>query len=150
MAAELHGGALHAFGSKPSEMLAHRNRAGEGDLTHLVLGDEMLGNLRWYAEYQIEHASVQAGIGKATHHFDASARRLVRRLEDERTASGKRAANFARGSERREIPRRERGDNSDRFLHHDLAHAFAAAGHDAAVSAASFLGVPFDDVGRGD
>ena len=46
MAAELHGGALHALGGELREMLADRDRAGERDFPHRVLGEQMLGHLR--------------------------------------------------------------------------------------------------------
>ena len=90
-----------------------------------------------------------AGVGEAAHHLDAGARRLLRRLEDERAAGRERAADLARRRQHREIPRREGGDDADRLLHHELARALDAARHDAAVAAAALLGVPVDDVGRG-
>src|SRR6185437_13911952 len=61
-----------------------------------------------------------------------------------------RAADLAGRGEHPEVPRRERRDDADRLLHHELADALAAARHDAAVAAAAFLGVPVDDVGRAD
>ena len=129
-------------------MLADWNRAGERNLSHVVLGDEVFGDRRGNAEDEIEHASRQAGVGEAANHFDASAGRLLGGFEDQRAAGGERAADLARGRQRREIPRRKRGDDADRLLHNDLPY-LAAARHDAAVSAAAFFGVPFDDVGRG-
>ena len=131
-------------------MLADRDRAGEGNLAHRVLGEQMLGHFRRHAEHEIEHARGQARIGEAAHHLDAGARRLFRGLEDERAAGRQRAADLAGGRQHREIPRREGGDDADRLLHHELAHALAAARHDAAVAAAALLGVPVDDVGGDD
>ena len=90
-----------------------------------------------------------AGIGEALHQFDAAARRFFRGLDDDRAAGGKRAGDLAHRRQRREIPRRESGDDADRLLQHDLAHALAAARHDAAIGAAAFLGIPVDDVGGG-
>ena len=125
MAAELHGGALHPLGGERGEMLADRDRAGERNLAHVVLGDEVLGDRRRHAEHEIEHARGQPGIGEAAHHLDAGAGRLLRRLENERAAGGERAADLARRRQRREIPRREGGDDADRLLHHDLANLAA-------------------------
>src|SRR5258708_6500140 len=61
-----------------------------------------------------------------------------------------RAANLARRSEHREIPRRECRHDADRLLHDELPRSLGAPRHDAAVGAAAFLGIPLDDVGRGD
>ena len=132
------------------QMLADRDRAGEGNFAHRVLGEQMLGDFRRHAEHQIEHARRQAGVGEAAHHLDAGARRLLRRLEDERAAGRERAADLAGRRQHREIPRREGGDDADRLLHHELADALAAARHDAAIGAAALLGVPVDDVGGDD
>jgi ParB family chromosome partitioning protein len=149
MTAEFHGGALHALGRQLGEMLAHRDRAGERNLAHIVLGDQVLGNRRRHAEHQVEHAGRKPRIGEAAHHLDAGTGRLFRCLENERAAGGERAANLARRRQRREIPRREGGDDADRFLHHDLANALEGARHDTAIGAAALFGVPFDDIGRG-
>ena len=146
MAAQLQGGAFHVLGGQRGQMLADRDRAGERDFAHLVPGDEMLGDGRWNAKHQVEYAGRQAGVGEAAHHLDASARRLLGSLEDKRTAGGERAADLARRRQRGEIPRRERGNDADRLLHHDLPY-LAAAGHDATIGAASFLGIPLDDIG---
>ena len=129
------------------EMLADRDRAGERDLADRVLGHQVLGHFRRHAEHQVEHARGQAGVGEALHHLDAGARRLFRRLQDQRAAGRERAADLAGGRQHREIPRRERRDHADRLLHHELARALGAARHDAAVGAAALLGVPVDDVG---
>ena len=72
VAAQFHGGALHALGGQAGEMLADRNRAGEGNLAHDVGGDEVLRDLRRHAEHEVEHARRQAGIGEALHQFDSS------------------------------------------------------------------------------
>ena len=150
MATQFHGRALHALGGERSKMLADRDRPGEGNLSYRILGEKMLGNLRRYAEHEIEHARRQRRVDKAAYHFDASARRLLRRLEDQRAARRERAADLARGREHGEIPRRERRYDADRLVHHQLARALRAAGHDAPVAAAPLLGVPVDDVGGGE
>ena len=107
----------------------------------------MLGDLRRHAEHQVEHARRNAGVGKAAHHLHAGARRLLRRLENERAARRKRPADLARRRQHREIPWGEGGDDADRLGDHQLARALDAARHDAAVAAAALLGVPVDDVG---
>ena len=150
VAAELHGGAFHALGGKPGEMLAHGNRAGEGDLLDDLGRDQVLGHIGRHAEHEIKHARRQAGVGEAFHQLDAAARRFFRGLDDERAAGGQGAGDLAHRRQRREIPRREGGDHADRLLQHQLAHAFLAAGDDAAIGAAAFLGVPVDDVGAGE
>ena len=90
MAAELHGGALHALGGETGQMLADRHRAGERDLAHHVGRDQMLRHFRRHAEHEIEHARRHAGIDEAAHQLDAAARRLLRRLEDDRAAGRER------------------------------------------------------------
>ena len=75
MAAELHGGALHALRRQRGEVLADRDRAGERYFPHRVLGEQMLGHLRRHAEHEVEHAGGDPGVGKAAHHLDAGARR---------------------------------------------------------------------------
>ncbi len=110
----------------------------------------MLGHIGRHAEHQIEHARRQAGIGEALDQFDAAARRFFRSLDDDRAAGGERAGDLAHRRQRREIPRREGRDDTDRLLQHDLAHALLAARDDAAIGAAAFLGVPVDDVGAGE
>ena len=107
----------------------------------------MRGNVRRHAEYEIAHAFRQAGIGKAAHELDAGAGGLLRRLDDDCAAGGERRRDLARGGQRREIPRRERGDDAHRLLNDELADILAAAWHDAAIGAAAFLGEPIDDVG---
>jgi hypothetical protein len=72
---------------------------------------------------------------------------LLRRFDDDGAAGSQGRADLARRRQRREIPRRERGDDADRLLHHELARTLGAAGDDAAIGAAAFLGEPFDDVG---
>ncbi len=129
-------------------MLADRDRAREGNLAHHVLGDEVFRNRRRHAEHQIEHPRGQPGIGEATHHFDARARRLFGRLDDDRAAGRQGAADLARRRQCREVPWREGGDDTDRLLHDQLAD-LAAARHDAAVGAAALFRIPLDDIGRG-
>src|SRR5215470_9930234 len=150
MAAELHGGALHAFGRQRREVLADRNRAGERYFSHRVLRQQMLGDLRGHAEHQIEHARGQPRVGEAAHRLDAGTRRFFRCLENERAARRQRAADFARRREHGKVPRREGGDDADRLRHHQLTRTLDPPGHDAAVAAAALLRVPVDDVGRGD
>ena len=149
MPAQFHGGALHALGGEPREVLADGNRAGEGNLAHDVGHDEVLRDIRRHAEHEVQDARRQAGIGEALHQFVTAGRGFFRSLDDDRAAGGERAGDLAHRRQRREIPRRESGDDADRLLQHDLAHALAAARHDATVSAAAFLCVPVDDVGRG-
>ena len=150
MAAKLHGGAFHALGRQRGEMLADRDRAGEGNLAHRVLAKQIFGDFRRHAEHQIENTRGQPGINEAAHHLDAGAGRFFRRLEDERAAGRKRAADFPRRRQHREIPRCECRNDADRLLQHELADALAAARDDSAVRAAAFFGVPVDDVGRRD
>ena len=150
MSAELHGGALHALGGKAGKMLAHRYRAGEGNFLDDLRRDQVLRHVGRHAEYEIEHARRQPGIGEALHQFDGAARRFFRGLDDERAAGGQRAGDLADRRQRREIPRREGGDHADRLLQYHLAYALLAAGDDAAIGAAAFLGVPVDDVGGGE
>ena len=83
------------------------------------------------------------------HDGDAGAWRLFRRLEDERTAGGQRAADLANRRQRWEVPRREGGGDTDRLLHHHLALVRHAARNDAAIGAAAFLGIPLQDVCAG-
>jgi ParB family chromosome partitioning protein len=147
MPAKLHGDALHALGGQAREMLADRHRAGERHLAHRLRGDQVRRHIRRHAEHEIEHTRRQAGINKAAHQFDAASRRLLRRLEDQRAASRKRAADLARRRQGREVPGCEGDADADRLLRHELAHALHAARHDAAIGAAAFLGIPFDDVG---
>ena len=97
-------------------------------LRTIVDGDQVLGDLRRHAEHEIEHAGRQPGIGEAAHQLDAAARRLFRGLDDDRAAGRERAADLARRRQRREIPRREGGDDADRLLHDDLAHALLRPG----------------------
>ena len=47
------------------EMLADRDRAGERNLPHRVLGEQMLGHFRRHAEHQVEHARGQSRVGEA-------------------------------------------------------------------------------------
>ncbi len=131
-------------------MLAHRYRAGEGNFLDDLRRDQVLRHVGRHAEYEIEHARRQPGIGEALHQFDGAARRFFRGLDDERAAGGQRAGDLADRRQRREIPRREGGDHADRLLQYHLAYALLAAGDDAAIGAAAFLGVPVDDVGGGE
>ena len=135
--------------ASPARCLPTGNRAGEGNLLDDLGRDQVLRHIGRHAEHQIEHARRQAGVGEAFHQLDAAARGFLRGLDDERAAGGERAGDLADRRQRRKIPRREGGDHADRLLQHELAHAFLAAGNDAAVSAAAFLGVPVDDVGGG-
>ena len=130
-------------------MLADRNRAGEGNLLDDLGRDQVFRHIGRHAEHEIEHARRQAGIGEAFDQLDAAARRLFRSLDDDRAAGGERAGDLADRRQRREIPRRERGNHTDRLLQHDLAHALLAPGDDAAIGTAALLGVPVDDVGAG-
>ena len=130
-------------------MLADRDRAGEGNLLDPLLGDQMLGDFRRHAEDEIEHAGRHAGVGEAAHQFDAAARSFFRGLDDDRAAGGERAGNLAHWGQSLEIPRREGRDHAARFLQHKLAYAFLPPGHDTAIGAAAFLGIPVDDVGGG-
>ena len=134
--------------ARAGEMLADRNRAGEGDLLHGRRRNEVLRHVGRHAEYQIEHARRQTGVGEAFHQFNGAGRCFLRGLDDERAAGGERAGDLADRRERREIPRRERRHHADRLLQHKLPHTLLAARHDAAVRAAAFLGIPVDDVGR--
>ena len=149
MAAELHGGPFHRLGGECRQMLADRDRTRERNLAHIVLGDQVLGDARRHAENQVQHTRRQAGVGKAAHDLDAGAGGFFRGLEDQRAASGERAADLARRRQRREIPRRERGHDADRFLDDELAD-LAAPRHDPAIGAAAFFRIPLDDVGRGE
>src|SRR5262245_64936158 len=97
----------------------------------------MLGDLCRYPEDVVEDARREPRVGKTAHHLDAGARRLLRSLENERAACRERATNLSRRREHGKVPRREGGYDAHRLLHHQLASAFGAAGHDAAVAAAA-------------
>ena len=118
MAAEFHGRALHAFGGEAGEMLADRHRAGEGNLAHdsepIRCSDTSAGT----PNTRLQTPFGKSGIDQAAHEFDAGARRLFGRLDDDRATGRERGRDLAGGRQRREIPRREGGGDADRLLDH--------------------------------
>ena len=74
VAAKLHGGALHVLAGQCGELLADRNRAGEGDLSDLGSRNEMGRNGRRISEDQIERACGDPGLEKSAHNLADGAR----------------------------------------------------------------------------
>src|SRR4249919_1390922 len=98
----------------------------------------MLGDVRWHAEHEVEHAGWKSGVDEALHQFHATAGSLLRRLDDDRATGRQRGADLARGRERGEVPWREGSDDADRLLHHELARSLDAARHDTSVGTTAF------------
>ena len=148
MAAQFHRGTLHVHGGEGVEVLADRHGPRERDLADDRRGDQIFGDFGGYAIHEIDDAGGHAGVMEAFDEGDGRGRRLLRALDDNGTPSGQRATDLAGGLRDGEIPRAEAGDGTDRLHQHHVADAIGTGWDNAAVSAAAFLGEPFDDVGR--
>jgi hypothetical protein len=107
--------------------------------------DQVVGNLRWIAEHQIQDPGREPGVVKGPYELHRSGRRFLGSLEDDRTAGGQRAADFSRGRTHREIPGRERCHGTDRLTQHGMPHALFAR-DDAAIDPPPLGRIPFEHV----
>jgi hypothetical protein len=147
MATQFHRDALHVGPGQRCQLLAHRGRAGEGDLADHRMRDQVGTDHLRPAIDQAQHAGRDAAIDKGTHQFGRRGRGLLRRLGDHRAAGGQRCAELANQLVDREVPRREGRHRAHRLLEHLRDLALAARCDDAAADARAFLGKPLDDVG---
>ena len=127
VAAQLHRHALHVLAGQRGQLLAHRRRAGEGDLADDRVRDQVVGDLGGVAVHQAQHAGRDAGIGEGADQLGGRGRRFLRRLDDHRAAGGQRGRHLAHHLVDREVPGREGGDRADRLLEHHLARRQVAA-----------------------
>src|SRR5947209_7688958 len=67
-------------------MLAHGGGAGEADLAHHRMRDEVFRNLAGNAEHKLHHARRQPGIGIGAHQRRTACRRLLGAFQDYRTS----------------------------------------------------------------
>jgi hypothetical protein len=88
VAAEFHDRGLHFLRGKLREVLAHGNRAGEGDHADDRRGDQVRRDLGRVAEHQVQHPRRQAGIGETLDIGAGRARCFFCCLDDDRTAGG--------------------------------------------------------------
>ncbi len=131
VAAQLHGGALHALGGQRHEMLADRHGAGEADLADDRRCNQMARHLIGHAKHHADYLGRHTGIQKTAGHGQRRAGCFFGRLDDHRTASGERGCQLARWIEDRKIPRAKRCGGADRLAQHQRSAAARPHQHPA-------------------
>ena len=150
MAAQLHGHALHVLAGQRGQLLAHRRRAGEGDLADDGVCDQVAGDLGGVAVDQAQHAGRKAGVVEGPDQLRRGGRSFFRRLHQHRAAGRQCRSHLAHHLVDREVPGREGSDRTDRVLQYHLPHGqVAARRNDAAVDPEALFREPLNDVGGG-
>ena len=147
VAAELERHLLHRLRALRHQQLADLGRAGERQLAHARIAVSTPPISR---AGPVSTLNTPAGMPARCGELGERERgvgRLRRRLADDRAAGGERGRDLARDHRRREIPRRDRGDDADRLAQHHDALVGLVARDQVAVDALGFLGEPLDEGG---
>ena len=141
-----------------SRSLGHQDfpnlgRAGEGDFfDQRVRGQnppERRGRLKRTSD-NIQHTRRHSRLFRQLGEGEGRERRIFRRFDHDRAPRGKRRGNFARDHGAGKIPRRDGGDDTNRFARDDDARIGFMRGDGIAINTFRFLGIPFDEIGAVD
>ncbi|MPL75524.1 hypothetical protein SDC9_21348 [bioreactor metagenome] len=148
VAAKLHRAFHHLIGGLTHQDPADLGRAGEGQLTHRVVLAELLADVRGPGRGDDREDPLrQAGALAQNRERQRRQRGLGGRARDEAAAHRKGRAAFAGDHRIREVPRRDRTDNTDRLLDHLDALVAHVARDGLAIDALGLLAEPLDERG---
>ena len=121
--------------------------AGEGDLGDVAVAGEQRADLAGAVD-DVDDAGREAGRGDALGEDLRGARRVLRRLDDHGAAGAERAAELPADQLDGIVPRRDRGDGSDRLLADDREELVALVGDRLAADPLGLLGVEAHRLGE--
>ena len=150
MAAELECELLDRRRALRHQQAAYRSRAGERQVSHGRTRAEHLADLDRALAVGSQHVDHAIGQARAPGQFSQRQRRqrrLLCRLDHDGAAGGERRRDFPRDHRDREIPRRDRGTDTDRLLECQQAPVGRRRRQHVAVHTLGFLGKPFDEAG---
>ncbi len=143
LAAKLQRETLHRVGGGAHHRLAGANRGGGRDHPHVGMGGERGAGDR-VSRRVVQHACRQARLLEAARDEADGERRLVRRLDDQRTARRERRADLPGVEIDGIVPWRDRADDADGRRHNQTADVRARRGAQAPLDAPPLLGVIAD------
>ncbi len=147
--AEFEADALHRIGTLAHEQLAGRRGSREGELAHdRALHPDADDIGRRLRRHHADNTGGDAGLFAKTGKRQRRKRRVFGRLDDDSAAGGKRRADLAGDHRQREVPRRDRRNNTNRLLHDDDAGINLVRRHDATMRAAALFGKPGQKASR--
>ena len=84
--------------------------------------DERNANLLWKARHGVDHARWESRFGKQLDKGEGRRRRVLGRLDDDGIAGGQERGQLPRQQHKRRVPRRDRGNDTDRFAPREGEH----------------------------
>jgi ParB family chromosome partitioning protein len=107
LAAELEREALDRVGAKSHDLRARRRRAGERDLVHAGVLDEVGADRLPLARNDVDRAGWEADLGGQLGHAQGGQRRRRVRLENDRATGGQRRSELPGRHHQRVVPRHD-------------------------------------------
>ena len=146
LATQLERAALEALAAEPADTLAADPRAGERDLVHAGVLDQMLADLA-AGRHHREDTLGQTRLGEDLGEPEGVEGRLGRRLVDDGAAGGQRRRQLGGGDEERHVPRGDGAHDADRFLGHERLRVQHAGTHLVERVGGGQVGVVAEDHG---
>ena len=147
--AELERHPLDVPGRTPGEPLADLGRAGEGELAHGRVGQELLPHQGGpVGRDQVYDPRGHPHLVQDPEHLHRAQRRLLGRLEHDRAPGRERGPDLPGEHRDRVVPRGDRPDHAHRLAHHHEPLVGAGGGDRLPVDPLGLFGEPDQEVGR--
>jgi hypothetical protein len=147
-ASQLQAHPFHFLACLGPDHLAGACLAGEGDLVHLLVGDDLRADDIPGTGDQVEHALRETALLDELDQFVGGGRGVARRLDHDGAAGGESGGHFPGGLSQREVPGGDHSHHAHRLLD-QVDHRAAGQCEALAIQLAGQSRVKIEDVGRG-